>query len=39
MFSVLFIFTQLFPQSIWRTLSGSGQSIDFEMFNYDGEYF
>ncbi|TNN56036.1 NF-kappa-B inhibitor zeta [Liparis tanakae] len=24
-------------QSIWRTLTGSGQPIDFEMFNYDGE--
>ncbi|XP_059183930.1 NF-kappa-B inhibitor zeta-like [Centropristis striata] len=23
-------------QSIWRTLMGSGQSIDIEMFNYDG---
>ncbi|XP_026157175.1 NF-kappa-B inhibitor zeta isoform X2 [Mastacembelus armatus] len=23
-------------QSIWRTLEGSGQSIDIEMFNYDG---
>ncbi|XP_075951280.1 NF-kappa-B inhibitor zeta isoform X2 [Anarhichas minor] len=25
-------------QSIWRTLMGSGQPIDIEMFNYDGEY-
>lgn len=28
----------LFPQSIWKTLIGSGQPIDIEMFNYDGEY-
>jgi len=25
------------PQSIWRTLTGSGQPIDIEMFNYEGE--
>lgn len=34
-----FFFSHLFPQSIWRTMLGSGRPIDIDMFNYDGRCF